>query len=314
MEVNMRWRDGRRSSNIEDRRGDAPSDMGMAGGGGLLLRLLPFLLKRGGLKPLMLVGGLAVGAHMLGLINLPSILSQLAGIPSGSSSASSTGSSYQASSPEEQELAEFTKVVLADTEDTWQAIFSAQGQSYRLPTLVLYLGGTETACGSGQAAMGPFYCPGDEKLYIDLSFFDELRQRFGAPGDFAQAYVIAHEVGHHVQTLLGTSAAVQKQGESLSEAGRNQLSVRQELQADCYAGIWGFHANRDRQIIEEGDMQEALVAATAIGDDTLQRQAQGSAVPESFTHGSAEQRKRWLSVGFEKGDLQACNTFVANPL
>jgi uncharacterized protein len=310
MEVNMRWRDGRRSSNIEDRRGDAPSALGMAGGGGLLFRVLPFLLRRGGLKPLLLVGGLAVGAHMLGIINLPTILSQLAGVPLDTPR--STG--YQASSPEEQELVDFTSVVLADTEETWQGIFSSLGQDYRLPTLVLFSGATQTACGAGQAAMGPFYCPGDEKLYIDLSFYSDLRQRFGAPGDFAQAYVIAHEVGHHVQTLLGTSAAVQKQGQSLTDAERNQLSVRQELQADCYAGLWGFHANHDRQVIEAGDMQEALVAATAIGDDTLQRQAQGQVVPESFTHGSAEQRKRWFSVGFEKGDLQACDTFSTRSL
>jgi uncharacterized protein len=310
----MRWRDGKKSTNIEDRRGESPSPMAMGGigGGGILFRLLPLLLRGGGLKSLVMIGVVAIGAHMLGIINLPSLLGQLAGISSGSSG--STTASYQPSSPAEQEQVEFTKVVLGDTEVTWEALFAQRGLTYRPATLVFFTGATSTSCGQGQAAMGPFYCPADENVYIDLSFYGELQQRFGAPGDFAQAYVIAHEVGHHIQTVLGISEQVQRQNQRLSDEERNQMSVRQELQADCYAGIWGFYANRDRQILEPGDLQEALVAATAIGDDTLQRQSQGRVRPESFTHGSAEQRKRWLTVGLQQGNIDACDTFAARTL
>ena len=179
---------------------------------------------------------------------------------------------------------------------------------------LLFRNGVRSACGTASSAVGPFYCPGDRKVYLDLAFFDDLQQRFGAPGDFAQAYVIAHEVGHHVQTLLGVSAQVQQAGAKLDDAGRNRLSVRQELQADCFAGVWGHMANRERQVLEPGDLEEALVAATAIGDDRLQREAQGRVVPDSFTHGSSEQRERWFRRGFESGDPGICDTFSAKTL
>lgn len=179
---------------------------------------------------------------------------------------------------------------------------------------MLFRDGVRSACGTASSAVGPFYCPGDRKVYLDLAFFDDLRSRFGAPGDFAQAYVIAHEVGHHVQTLLGISAQVQKAGQTLDDTGRNRLSVRQELQADCFAGVWGHTANRERRLLEPGDLEEALVAATAIGDDRLQREAQGQVVPDSFTHGSSEQRERWFRRGFDAGDPNACDTFGAKTL
>jgi predicted metalloprotease len=214
----------------------------------------------------------------------------------------------------EDELADFVSVVLADTEDTWNEIFASLGRSYREPTLVLFSGYTQTACGPGQSATGPFYCPLDQKLYIDLGFYDELRTRFRAPGDFAQAYVIAHEVGHHVQTLLGISQEVDALRRRASQVEANELSVRMELQADCLAGIWAYHADRTRQILEEGDIEEGLNAAAAIGDDRIQRQTQGRVVPDSFTHGSSTQRVRWFRRGLETGDLNACDTFSAADL
>ncbi|MDH4040855.1 MAG: zinc metallopeptidase, partial [Gammaproteobacteria bacterium] len=202
--------------------------------------------------------------------------------------------------------------VLASTEDTWQQVFQARGGSYRVPTLVLFSGRVNSACGLASSAVGPFYCPGDQKLYIDLSFFDDLQQRYGAPGDFAQAYVVAHEVGHHVQTLLGISQQVQEAGRGKSKAQVNALSVRQELQADCFAGLWGNQANRQRQWLDPGDLEEALRAATAIGDDRLQREAGGQVVPDSFTHGTSAQRVAWFKRGFESGDIKACDTFAAD--
>ena len=206
--------------------------------------------------------------------------------------------------------ARFISVVLADTEETWGEVFRQRGEAYTPPILVLFTGATQSACGVGREEMGPFYCPADRKVYLDLTFFRELDERFGAPGDFAQAYVVAHEVGHHIQTLTGISDQVTRARESSSERGANALSVRLELQADCYAGVWGYYANR-RGLLEAGDAEEGLRAAAAIGDDTLQRQAQGRVVPESFTHGSADERVRWLRRGLESGDLGACNTFAA---
>jgi predicted metalloprotease len=207
------------------------------------------------------------------------------------------------------ELGQFAGVVLADTEDTWKALFQREGVTYREPTLVLFSGMVESACGMNSAAVGPFYCPPDQQVYIDLSFFDDLAQRFGAPGDFAQAYVIAHEVGHHVQNLLGISDQVrQRQQASGSQADVNALSVRLELQADCLAGVWGHHGIRNG-LVESGDLEEGMRAAAAIGDDRLQAQAQGRVVPESFTHGSSEQRVAWFHKGIESGDPDACSTF-----
>ena len=280
----MRWRKGRRSSNIEDRRGQRLRGGAFKGGIGTI------------------VVALALG-YFLGID--PSVLLQL---QQGLGSATTTETDYQPT-PEEAELAEFVSVVLADTEDTWREIFSSAGRTYEEPKLVLFSGSVRSACGMASAAMGPFYCPADRKVYIDLSFFSDLRRRHGAPGDFAQAYVIAHEVGHHVQTLLGTSKQVRQAQQGLGKSAANALSVKQELQADCYAGLWGNHADRSRQVLERGDIEEALNAATAIGDDRLQKQSQGYVVPESFTHGTSEQRVRWFKRGIEHGDAGKCDTF-----
>jgi predicted metalloprotease len=212
------------------------------------------------------------------------------------------------------ELSVFVSRVLASTEDTWEDIFREGGAAYRHPKLVLFSGRTPSACGTGQAAMGPFYCPGDEKVYIDLSFYRDLRERFRAPGDFAQAYVIAHEVGHHVQHLLGISAKVDALRGRVGQAEFNRASVRLELQADCFAGLWAHRAQRTRGILEPGDLEEGLTAAAAIGDDRLQRQSQGTVVPESFTHGSSAQRVKWFRAGFDTGSLKACDTFAARAL
>ena len=215
--------------------------------------------------------------------------------------------------PTDDQMAKFVAKVLGSTEDTWGKILAASGEQYQAPKLVLFTGQTQTSCGAGQAAMGPFYCPADQKVYIDLSFYQEMKTRFNAPGDFAQAYVIAHEVGHHIQNLMGTSAKIQLARQNArSEAIANQLSVRLELQADCYAGVWANHADGENRILEAGDIEEAMTAAAAIGDDALQKQAQGYAVPDSFTHGSSQQRMHWFNQGLNKGDVEACNTFIAN--
>lgn len=220
----------------------------------------------------------------------------------------------QSFSAEEQELADFVSVVLADTEDTWDTVFQSLGRVYEHPGLVLFTDRVQSACGSAHAAMGPFYCPGDRKVYIDLSFYHDLKTRHGAPGDFAQAYVIAHEVGHHVQNLLGISDKVHAELSRASAIEANQLSVRQELQADCFAGIWGYHAHTQRQLLDSGDLEEALAAAAAIGDDRLQKQSQGTVTPDSFTHGSSAQRVRWFKQGFKSGKINACDTFNTDAL
>jgi predicted metalloprotease len=216
--------------------------------------------------------------------------------------------------PADDEMARFVSKVLADTEDTWRAIFRQSGREYQDPKLVLFTGATPTACGTGQTAMGPFYCPLDQKVYIDLAFYQDLKVRYKAPGDFAQAYVIAHEVGHHVQHLLGISDKVQAARSRASETQANALSVRLELQADCLAGVWGYHADRMRNVLDSGDIEEALRAASAIGDDRLQQQSRGYVVPDAFTHGSSAQRQRWFTVGLKQGKVSACNTFAAAQL
>jgi predicted metalloprotease len=283
----MRWESGRRSSNIEDRRG--MSGGAMVGGGGIGMIILVLIISYlTGTNPLELMQQVDTGA------------------PAGESVPTGTPS---ADDPE----AQFVAVVLGDTEDTWRRVFAQSGATYEDPVLVLFDGSVRSACGMASSAVGPFYCPGDHKLYLDLSFFRELAQRFGAPGEFARAYVVAHEVGHHIQTLLGTSSRVQQARSRASEAQANDLSVRQELQADCYAGVWGHHAGR-RNLLEEGDVQDGLRAAAAIGDDQLQKQSQGYVVPESFTHGSAEQRQRWLLRGLQSGDMNQCDTFNAGSL
>lgn len=292
----MRLDDGRESENIEDRRG--------GGGGGI---------PGGGRS-------IGIGTIVLALVAMyfgvdPSVVLNMgAGGPDVQQKAPAAAGVQQSGRSEDDALAHFTSRVLADTEDTWGELFRAGGQEYRQPRLVLYTGGTPTACGAGQAAMGPFYCPGDERVYLDLDFYRALQVRFHAPGDFAQAYVIAHEVGHHVQNQLGIADKVQRAKARAGERGANQLQVRMELQADCFAGIWANHANRSRAILEQGDVEEALRAASAIGDDTLQKQAQGYVVPESFTHGSAEQRMRWFSRGLESGELKSCDTFGTKAL
>lgn len=297
----MRWRGRRQSSNVEDRRGQSVRYGGAGAGGLMLLRLLPNMLRSKTGRVILIVGVLVVfGAKFMGIDLLPMLLG--------------TGSptmvqSFRELTEQEQELADFVSVVLADTEDTWHQIFADLGGSYTEPTLVLFSDRVNSACGLASAAVGPFYCPGDQQVYLDLAFFRDLRERFAAPGDFAQAYVIAHEVGHHVQTLMGISDEVRQAGQGRSEAEVNALSVRQELQADCFAGLWGHAAQTQRQLLESGDLEEALVAASAIGDDRLQRQAGGTVVPDSFTHGSSEQRVRWFRLGFETGDINNCNTF-----
>jgi predicted metalloprotease len=211
-------------------------------------------------------------------------------------------------------MAKFVSTVLADTEDVWKDVFTKGGATYTEPKLVLFRGSTPTACGSGQAAMGPFYCPGDQKVYIDLGFYQTLKDKLGAPGDFAQAYVIAHEVGHHVQNLLGISEKMDKMRGRVSQVEFNGLSVRLELQADCFAGVWANHAQTSRQILENGDVEEAMNAAARIGDDALQRAGGGAVVPDSFTHGSSAQRQRWFNAGLQGGNLKGCDTFSARQL
>lgn len=301
----MRWKDGRRSDNIEDRRSQSPG-IGAAGAAPLLLRFVPAMIRSKTGRVILVVGVLAIfGGKLLGIDVLSLFLGGGAAAP---------GQPSREFSQQEQQQADFVSVVLADTEDTWGQVFRQQGEIYREPTLVLFSGRVNSACGLASAAVGPFYCPGDQKLYIDLSFFSDLSQRHGAPGDFAQAYVVAHEVGHHVQTLLGISQQVQAAGRGRSEAEVNALSVRQELQADCFAGLWGHAANQQRQLLDPGDLEEALRAATAIGDDRLQREAGGRVVPDSFTHGTSAQRVAWFKRGFESGELAACDTFAADAL
>ena len=295
----MRWEDGRRSDNVEDRRGQSPG-VSAAGAAPLLLRFLPAMIRSKTGRVILIVGVLAIfGGKLMGI----DVLSLLTG---GGGATTQQGTEF---SQQEQQQVEFVSVVLADTEDTWQQIFRQQGATYREPTLVLFSGRVNSACGMASAAVGPFYCPGDQKLYIDLSFFHDLKVRHGAPGDFAQAYVIAHEVGHHVQTLLGISQQVQQLGRGKSKAQVNALSVRQELQADCFAGVWGHLAKNP---LDPGDLEEALRAATAIGDDRLQREAGGRVVPDSFTHGSSAQRVAWFRRGFDSGKIEECDTFSSN--
>jgi predicted metalloprotease len=279
----MRLGGERESSNVEDRRGGGIGRGGLAVGGGIGTLAIALLALLFGVDPSQLLNGGQDGAPA----------------PPGQT---------QQAPPQNDEMSQFVRRVLGSTETVWGEVFSRNGSSYREPRLVLFTNQVQSACGRADAAVGPFYCPGDEKVYIDLSFYDELRSRFRAPGDFAQAYVIAHEVGHHVQNLLGTSDKVTALQQRASEAQSNRLSVMLELQADCYAGVWGYYA-KQRGVIEPGDLEEALGAASAIGDDRLQREAQGYVVPDSFTHGSSEQRMRWFKQGFDSGDMRRCDTF-----
>jgi predicted metalloprotease len=278
----MLWKGQRQSVNVEDRRGMSGSGIAIGGGlGGIVILVIALLL---GADPRQL-------------------LEQSRGVDPSSGTTTS-----RPASPQEDELKQFSATVLASTEDVWTDIFRQQGGSYRKPTLVLFTEAVRSACGEAGAAVGPFYCPGDQKLYLDLSFFNDLQTRFRAPGDFAQAYVIAHEVGHHVQNLLGTMDKVDSLRGRMSEAEANQLSVRLELQADFLAGVWAHHAQQ-KGILEAGDIEEALGAASAVGDDRLQREGQGYVIPDSFTHGTSEQRIRWFRKGLETGDLRQGDTF-----
>lgn len=293
----MEWRSGRRSVNVEDRRG-AGGGMRMGGGA---------LRVGGGIGGLGLVGILVV-SWLLGID--PSMIIGAIDGGGGMSQAPMEESAPRQSSGGEDQLADFTKVVLGSTEDVWTKVFQADGQTYQEPRLVLFTDATNSACGFAQGATGPFYCPGDRQVYLDLGFFDELAQRFGAPGDFAQAYVISHEVGHHVQNLLGILPQVHEAQAGMDQASANALSVRVELQADCLAGVWANHADRSRGVIEAGDVEEALGAAASVGDDRIMRAAGRRASPESFTHGSSEQRVEWFSRGLQSGDVESCNTFT----
>ena len=288
----MRLDNERESENVEDRRGEG-------GGGG-------FGVGRGaGIGAIVL----ALAASYFFGIDPTAILGLFSG--AGSPAPQSVPAHKP---PANDEMARFVSRVLADTEDTWRVIFRQAGREYQNPKLVLFTGATPTACGTGQTAMGPFYCPLDQKVYIDLAFYQDLKVRYKAPGDFAQAYVIAHEVGHHVQHLLGISDKVQAERSRASETQANALSVRLELQADCLAGVWGYHADRMRNVLEAGDIEEALTAASAIGDDRLQQRSRGYAVPDTFTHGTSAERVRWFRRGIEAGDLKKCNTFEARQL
>jgi predicted metalloprotease len=305
----VRWEGNRQSNNVEDRRGSRGFSAGGFGRGGGLLRLLPLAFKFLGFKGTAIV---AVGLVGYGLFT--GNLSQILGGGSFQETTQKTSQQPVKQSAEEKEMVRFISVVLADTEDTWKKLFQQKGANYKEPRLVLFRQSVSSGCGSGSAEMGPFYCPTDQKVYIDLSFYDDLKHRYKAPGDFAQAYVIAHEIGHHVQHLIGTSGKVHKAKSRLDKVKANQLSVKLELQADCYAGIWAHHANRSRQILESGDIEEGLKAASAIGDDTLQKQAQGYVQPDSFTHGSSRQRVQWFKTGLEKGTLTGCDTFSSKVL
>ncbi|MBK8174652.1 MAG: zinc metallopeptidase [Rhodospirillales bacterium] len=302
----MLWRGGRQSENIEDRRGedDGSGPMGGGYGGG------GFNLPVGRLGGVGLVA-LIVLSLVFGID--PSVLLD-GGQTSSPPSSHVDRPAPQARSDGEDEARSFVSVVLADTEDTWQALFSQMGRAYKDPTLVLFSGSTRSGCGFAQSATGPFYCPRDGKVYLDTAFFDELSRQFGAPGDFADAYVIAHEVGHHVQNLLGILPRVEAAQQQAARSDANRLQVRVELQADCFAGIWAHYADRSRHLLEAGDIDEGLNAAAAIGDDRLQKRAQGYVVPDAFTHGTSQQRVRWFRRGLDQGSLAACDTFSAEQL
>lgn len=293
----MRWEDFRSSENVEDRRGDGGGGFQMPGGRGGL-----------GIGTVIIVGiiGWALG------INPALLIGGLEAITGGGSSQQSAPAPQQKgrTTPPTDQLGRFAAAVLAQTEDVWTELFRADGKTYQDPKLVLFSGATRSACGGAQSSMGPFYCPLDQKVYLDLTFFQEMKTRFRAGGDFAQAYVIAHEVGHHVENLIGILPKVQQaQARASSRAQANDLSVRVELMADCLAGVWAYHANARYRILEPGDVEQALNAASAIGDDTLQKRSQGYAVPDSFTHGTSQQRVNWFTRGLKTGSMQQCNTF-----
>ena len=289
----MKWEGNRQSDNVEDRRssGSGPRFIGgrSMGIGTIVIALVGGWIL--GINPLTILGALSGGQEPMAQQQAPA-----------------------QQPPADDPMARFVSTVLADTEDVWKMVFAQGGAQYQEPRLVLFKGATPTACGTGQSAMGPFYCPGDQKVYIDLAFYQTLRDRLGAPGDFAQAYVVAHEVGHHVQNLLGITQKLEQARGRVSQAEYNALSVRLELQADCLAGLWAHHADKSRQILENGDVAEAMNAAARIGDDALQRAGSGAVVPESFTHGTSAQRQRWFDNGLRGGSIKGCDTFSARAI
>ena len=294
----MKWEGNRQSDNVEDRRSGGGGGAGLGGlFGGRSIGIGTIVVA--------LLGGWIFG------INPLTILSMLSG---GGAPTAQVQQGPAQRPPADDKMASFVSTVLADTEDVWKQVFTQGGASYQEPRLVLFRGATSTACGQGQAAMGPFYCPADQKVYIDLGFYETLQKRLGAPGDFAQAYVIAHEVGHHVQNLLGITGKMDQMRGRVSKAEYNAMSVRLELQADCFAGTWAHHAQRARSILEQGDVEEAMNAAAKIGDDALQGAKGGAVVPESFTHGTSAQRARWFNTGLQQGSVKACDTFSARNL
>ncbi|MFT3720325.1 neutral zinc metallopeptidase [Pseudorhodoferax sp.] len=291
----MRWEGNRESQNVEDRRSQGGGGGGFIGGRSIGI----------GTIVIALVGGWVLGINPLTLLGM---------LSGGGAPVAVEQQAPAQRPPADDHMAKFVSTVLADTEDVWRDLFREAGGNYRDPSLVLFRGATRTACGQGQAAMGPFYCPADQKVYIDLGFYETLKNRLGAPGEFAQAYVIAHEVGHHVQNLLGITAKMEQMRQRMSEVQYNAMSVRLELQADCFAGVWANHAQQARQILESGDIESAMNAAAKIGDDALQRSGGGAVVPESFTHGTSAQRQRWFAAGLKSGSVKACDTFGANQL
>lgn len=298
----MQWRGRRQSDNIEDTRG---SGGGFSGGG---IRFPGGGFGGSGRGGGLSIGGLIVVGLILWFLGINPLVLIDGSMDSGSTTSGSSAAIERPRAGQPDEMRDFVAIVLGDTEDTWTEIFKSEGQTYRPTPLVLFTGQIQSACGFASVASGPFYCPGDRKVYIDLAFYDELQRKFDAPGDFAQAYVIAHEVGHHVQDLLGVLPAFNQKRQSLGEADANALSVKVELQADCYAGVWGHYAEK-KGLLERGDLEEALNAATQIGDDAIQKRTQGYVVPESFNHGSSAERKRWFKVGYDTGEAGACDTF-----
>lgn len=294
----MKWEGNRQSDNVEDQRDGGGGGAGRGGlGGGRSIGV--------GSIAIALLAGWAFGINPLTVLGL---------LDGGGSAPQVQSQGAPHAPPASDHLAQFVSTVLADTEDVWKDVFTKAGGSYREPKLVLFRGGTSTACGAGETAMGPFYCPGDQKVYIDLDFYQTLKNKLGAPGEFAQAYVVAHEVGHHVQNLLGISAKMDAQRGRISKTDYNALSVRLELQADCFAGVWANKSNESRKTLENGDIESAMNAAAKIGDDALQKQAQGYVVPESFTHGTSAQRAKWFNQGLQNGSVKSCDTFSAHNL
>ena len=290
----MKWGGNRQSDNVEDRRGSGGSSGGGFGGRSIGI----------GSVVIALVASVFFGVNPLTVLN----------ILSGGSPEPQSQSAPAQKPPADDPMAAFVSTVLADTEDVWKAVFTQGGATYLEPKLVLFRGTTSTACGQGQSAMGPFYCPADQKVYIDLDFYETLKNQLGAPGDFAQAYVIAHEVGHHVQHLMGITTKMEQMRGRVSQTDYNALSVRLELQADCFSGVWANHAQAARQLLEQGDVEEAMNAAARIGDDALQRSRDGQVVPDSFTHGTSAQRQRWFDNGLKNGSVKGCDTFAARQL